>query len=378
MLANWPSIELPCNSALESRRRAICLLPSLGLLENGTRRRAARSGRVCRRDRLGHSDLHRHQRRAAAVAALPEQRALRVAIRRQHDRPEHDDVDVGARAAGLRAADHELRRVRLVPHRPIPHDGPWRAAIRPRRGGDAGTRATARLTAPRAVVRRRHERRHLERPVAPPRRRARHHRQRHHARRTPVHDHRRHAANVSASAREPGGNTRRHRGVDSARSVSARREPRQRVLRRVRPPQTRGVAGTGEGGRQASRHRRRRHRSRTLSELHGGRGRPARGDDRDGRLDRPSPAADPARRRRPPAAHCLCERRYAAAGTIRCPRPRDGDSRRARCVATAARAALLRRRRARVGRRRRRRRRHERDLRPADPGGGVRIHLARR
>ena len=29
------------------------------------------------------------------------------------------DGDVGARAAGLRAADHELRRVRLVPHRPI-------------------------------------------------------------------------------------------------------------------------------------------------------------------------------------------------------------------------------------------------------------------
>ena len=60
-------------------------------------------------------------------------------------------------------------------------------------------------------------------------------------------------------------------------------------LRRVRPPQTRGVAGTGEGGRQASRHRRRRHRSRTLPELHGGRGRPARGDDRDGRRDASAP-----------------------------------------------------------------------------------------
>ena len=58
-------------------------------------------------------------------------------------------------------------------------------------------------------------------------------------------------------------------------------------IRRVRPPQTRGVAGTGAGGRQASRHRRRRHRSRTLPELHGGRGRPARVDDRDGRR-RPS------------------------------------------------------------------------------------------
>ena len=73
-------------------------------------------------------------------------------------------MDVGARAAGLPAADDELRRVRLVPHRPIPADGPWRAAIRPRRGGDAGARAAARSTAPRPVVRRRHERRHLERP----------------------------------------------------------------------------------------------------------------------------------------------------------------------------------------------------------------------
>ena len=46
--------------------------------------------------------------------------------------------DVGSRAAGLPAADHELRRVRLVPRRqPIPADGAWRAAIHPRRGGDA-------------------------------------------------------------------------------------------------------------------------------------------------------------------------------------------------------------------------------------------------
>ncbi len=116
----------------------------------------------------------------------------------------------------------------------------------------------------------------------------------------------------------------------------------------------------------------------TLSVLHGGRGRPARGDDRDGRLHRPRPAADPARRRRPPAAHCLRQRGHAVAGAIRRPRSRDGDPRRARRVATAACAALLRRGRARVGRRRRRRRRSERDLRPADPGCGVRIHLARR
>ena len=189
-------------------------------------------------------------------------------------------------------------------------------------------------------------------------------------------DHRRHAANVPASARESGDITRRHRGVDSARSVAVRREPGQRQQHRVRPPQTRGIAGTGEGGRQASRHCHRRHRSRTLSELHGGRGRPARVDDRDGRRHRPSPAADPARRRRPPAAHCLRQRRHAAAGAIRRPRPRDGDPRRARRVATAARAALLRRGRARVGRRRRRRRRSERDPRSADPGRGVRIHPA--
>ena len=183
------AVEVPCDSALKSRRRAIGLLPSLGLLENGARRRAARSGRVCRRDRLGHGDLHRRQRRAAAAAAVPGRRALRVAVPREHDRPGHDELDVGARAAGLPAADHELRRVRLVPHRPIPPDGPWRAAIRPRRGGDAGARAAARSTAPRPVVRRRHERRHLDVPVAPSRRRARDHRQRHHARRAPVHDH---------------------------------------------------------------------------------------------------------------------------------------------------------------------------------------------
>ncbi len=77
-------------------------------------------------------------------------------------------------------------------------------------------------------------------PVAPSRRRARDHRQRHHARRAPVHDHRRHAANVSASAREPGGNTRRHRGVDSARSVAARREPGQPASPSRTPAANRG------------------------------------------------------------------------------------------------------------------------------------------
>ena len=282
-VGNRPPVEVPCDSALESRRRAIGLLPSLGLLENGARRRAARGGRVCRRDRLDHRDLHRRQRRAAAAAAVPGRRALRVAVRREHDQPGHVQFDVGPRAAGLPAADHELRRVRLAPRRPISSDGPWRAAIRSRRGGDAGARAAARSTAPRPVVRRRHERRHLDVPVAPSRRRARDHRQRHHARRAPLHDHRRHAANVPASGRESGDITRRHRGVDSARSVATRREPGQRQQHRVRPPQTRRVAGTGEGGRQASRHRHRRHRSRTLSELHGGRGRPARVDDRDGR-----------------------------------------------------------------------------------------------
>ena len=76
-----------------------------------------------------------------------------------------------------------------------------------------------------------------------------------------LHDQRRHAANVPASGRESGDITRRHRGVDSARSVAIRREPRQRQQHRVRPPQTRGIAGTGAGGRQARRHHRRRHRS---------------------------------------------------------------------------------------------------------------------
>ena len=92
---------------------------------------------------------------------------------------------------------------------------------------------------------------------------------------------------------------------------------------------------------------------------------------------RPRPADDPARRRRPPAAHCLRQRGHAAAGAIGRARPRDGDPRRARRVATAACAALLRRRRARVGRRRRRRRRSERDPRSVHPGRRVRFHPSR-
>src|SRR5438093_5855664 len=158
--ARWPigsRISRPgvarCDSALKSRRRAVGLLPSLGLLENGARRRAARTGRVCRRDRLGHRDLHRHQRRAAAAAALPEQRALRVAVRLEYVSAGPVHGDVGSRAARLPAADNELRRVRLVPRRPIPPDGAWRAAIRRRRGGDARPGAATRSTAPRPVVR---------------------------------------------------------------------------------------------------------------------------------------------------------------------------------------------------------------------------------
>ena len=68
--------------------------------------------------------------------------------------------------------------------------------------------------------------------------------------------------------------------MDSARSVAARREPGQRHVLRVRPPQTRRLAGTGAGRRQARRRHRRRDGSGTVSVLHGGRGRPARGDDR--------------------------------------------------------------------------------------------------
>src|SRR5881628_1382511 len=50
--------------------------------------------------------------------------------------------------------------------------------IRHRRGGDARPGAATRFTAFRPVVRRRRQRRHLERPLAAPWRRPRHHRQR--------------------------------------------------------------------------------------------------------------------------------------------------------------------------------------------------------
>ena len=60
-------------------------------------------------------------------------------------RPRHDHADVGARAAGLRAADHELRRVRLVQHRPIPADGPGEPQFVP---GAAVTPALARQLGP--------------------------------------------------------------------------------------------------------------------------------------------------------------------------------------------------------------------------------------
>ena len=171
------------------------------------------------------------------------------------------NVDVGPRAAGLPAADHELRRVRLVPRRPIPPDGAWRAAIRPRRGGDAGPRAAARSTAPRPVVRRRHERRHLERPCG------------------------------GASAAGARSSAAPSRSTSASYTISGVMPPTFQLpvaslgisrgdtevwipldpsppdanrgsgnVLRVRPPQTRGVAGTGAGGRQARRRRRRRRR----------------------------------------------------------------------------------------------------------------------
>ena len=129
--------------------------------------------------------------------------------------------DVGSRAAGLPAADHELRRVRLVRRRPIPSDGAWRAAIHPRHGSDACAGAAARFTAPRPVVCRRQQRRHLERALAAPWRRARHHRQRHHARRAPLYRERRHATGVPVADRELP-QPRRHRRVDSVRCDAGR------------------------------------------------------------------------------------------------------------------------------------------------------------
>ena len=173
-----------------------------------------------------------------------------------------------------------------------------------------------------------------------------------------------------------GDDTRRHRGVDSPRSVAARREPGQRhryfAYARRKPgvsleqaqADAKRVATNiaADGSRSGIRSTRRAW--------------PTCASRRSGSQQRPRHAADPARRRRAPAAHRLRQRGHAAAGAIRRPRPRDGDPRRARRVAAPARAALLRRRRARLGRRRRRRRRSERDLRPADPGRRVRIRPA--
>ena len=123
------------------------------------------------------------------------------------------------------------------------------------------------------------ERRHLERPVAAPRRRARHHRQRHHARRAPLYRERRHATGVPAADRQLWDGTRRHRRVDSARSVAARREPGQRqyfAYARRKPgvsleqaqADVRRVAAIVAATDPAA-----------VSVLHGGRGRPARVDE---------------------------------------------------------------------------------------------------
>ena len=155
-------------------------------------------------------------------------------------------------------------------------------------------------------------------------------------------------------------------------SVAARREPEQQPVLHVRAPQAGGVAGTGTGGRQARRRHHRRDRPEALSVLHGGRRRAARTD-----IQRPSRhAPDPARRRGTPPAYRLRQRRHAAAGASRRPRPRYGHPRRARRVASPARAALLRRRRARLRCRRRCRRRSERRLRPPDPRRGVGLRPA--
>ena len=213
-------------------------------------------------------------------------------------------------------------------------------------------------------------------PVAAPRRRARDHRQRHHARRAPLHDQRRHAAGVPAADREPG---HEHAATPRCGFRSIRRRP----TRAGAAGRTSRTPAANPGCRWNRRRRTPGASPPIVAAMD-----PARyqfytagvADLRESTIgwpvDRPRHAADPARRRRAPAAHCLRQRRHAAAGAIRRPRPRDGDPRRARRVATAARAALLRRGRARLGRRRRRRRRSERDLRPAHPGRRVRIHPA--
>ena len=204
------------------------------------------------------------------------------------------------------------------------------------------------------------QRRHLERPLAAPWRRARHHRQRHHARRRPLYRERRHAAGVPAADRQPGQTAAtprcgfrsiRRRPTRTGAAASTLRTPaanpgsrwnRRRPTSGASPPSSPRRIPNGIGSTR-----------RTWPTCASRRPGP------------PRHAADPARRRRAPAAHCLRQRRHAAAGASRRPRPRDGDPRRARRVAAPARAALLRRGRARLGRRRRRRRRSERDLRPA-------------
>ena len=82
----------------------------------------------------------------------------------------------------------------------------------------------------------------------------------------------------------------------------------------IRTPRRKpGISLNGAGRRQARRRDRRPEGPDPLSVLHGGRGRPESGDDRDGRNGRPSPADDPARRRRPPVDHYLRQRGQHAA-----------------------------------------------------------------
>src|SRR5262249_4071726 len=78
-----------------------------------------------------------------------------------------------------------------------------------------------------------------------------------------------------------------HRGLDSAQPVAARREPEQPEQLCVRPPQTRGVAGTGGRPRPARRRRRRPGRPPPPSGIQWRRGGPA------ARLGRPPPGPPP-------------------------------------------------------------------------------------
>ena len=194
---------------------------------------------------------------------------------------------------------------------------------------------------PRPVVCRRDRRRHLEHPLATTRRPARHHRQRHHPRRAPLYGYRRDAAGVSTCrssalaltsgdtevwipldpSRGPraGGNgmyfayARRKPGVSFEQAQADVRRAGANIAAKPIPPGTRSTPPTSTGCASTSR-------------------RPARH------------AADPVRRRGAAAADRLRQRRHPAAGAIGGPRARDGDPRRARRVATPARAALLRRR----------------------------------